>query len=480
VAVDAAGNADATPDERVWSVNTAAADTTPPVVTLDAPADNATVAGGTALSATATDDVAVDHVDFLVNGTVVATDGSAPYGATWASTTVPDGTASLTALAVDTAGNATTSTARVVTVDNTAPETTIDSGPQGAQPSSAARFQFSADGPATFACSLDGAAYTDCSSPQSYDALSEGGHTFRVRARDDAGNVDASPASRTWTVDTVAPDTSITSGPTGAVNTRAASFAFTSPEATVGYECSLDGSAFTACVSPRQYSGLTDGPHTFRVQARDTAGNVDATPDQRTWTVDPVSFSDGFESAGFTNWSSVHTAIDGTALVQSSIVRSGSYAARISAPSSTSYAYLRKTLAASQTALSTSGDFDITVEGVSGQDVPIFKLYDAASTRVMYVYRRNASGRVYVVYGGTTYASTAKLALGTWASFTVKTVTAGAGASAVDVRMNGASIYSATGINLGTAGIRTIQVGNDKQLPFTLYADNIDARIPPP
>ena len=51
-----------------------------------------------------------------------------------------------------------------------------------------------------FQCSLDGSAYKDCSSPTTYSHLSRSIHTFKVRAVDAAGNVDASPATFSWTV----------------------------------------------------------------------------------------------------------------------------------------------------------------------------------------------------------------------------------------------------------------------------------------
>jgi hypothetical protein len=84
--------------------------------------------------------------------------------------------------------------------DTTPPDTTIDSGPAGTTSSTAAQFTFSASEPATFACRLDGAAFAACTSPKSYTGLAIGSHTFEVRATDGAGNVDASPASRTWTI----------------------------------------------------------------------------------------------------------------------------------------------------------------------------------------------------------------------------------------------------------------------------------------
>jgi hypothetical protein len=89
--------------------------------------------------------------------------------------------------------------------DTTAPDTTIDSGPSGTITVAEATFTFSSEAGATFECRLDGAAYSACTSPKSYTNLSNGSHTFDVRATDGAGNVDASAASRTFTVDVPPP-----------------------------------------------------------------------------------------------------------------------------------------------------------------------------------------------------------------------------------------------------------------------------------
>lgn len=86
--------------------------------------------------------------------------------------------------------------------------------------------------------------------------------------------------------DTTPPDTTITAGPADGSTTTStdASFSFTSTEAGT-FQCALDGAAWSACSSPQAYSGLSQTSHTFQVRAIDQAGNVDATPASRSWTV---------------------------------------------------------------------------------------------------------------------------------------------------------------------------------------------------
>ena len=64
-----------------------------------------------------------------------------------------------------------------------------------------------------FECRLDDGPWVACDSPKSYANLTAGPHTFSARALDPAGNTDSTPVSYTWTVDTVAPETTIDSGP---------------------------------------------------------------------------------------------------------------------------------------------------------------------------------------------------------------------------------------------------------------------------
>jgi len=204
-----------------------------------------------------------------------------------------DGAHTFQARAIDPAGNIDPSPASYSwTIDATPPDTTI--GPSYPAPltiATGATFDFSSNEPgSTFQCSLDGVAFSSCSSPKTYSALADGSHTFQVRATDPAGNTDPSPASYTWTIDTTPPVTSI--GPTmPPANTPSSSAMFDlgSNEPGSTFECRLDGAAFAACTTPMSYSGLGNGTHTFDVRATDPAGNVDTSPASYTWRIDNVA-----------------------------------------------------------------------------------------------------------------------------------------------------------------------------------------------
>jgi hypothetical protein len=114
---------------------------------------------------------------------------------------------------------------------------------------------------------------------------SDGAYTVRVRARDNAGNVEAD-ASRTFTIDTGAPNTTIDSGPADPTSSQDPTFAFSASESGTTYECRLDSGSWASCSSPKGYTGLAEGSHTFDVRATDGAGNTDATPASQTWRID--------------------------------------------------------------------------------------------------------------------------------------------------------------------------------------------------
>ncbi|MCW2951944.1 MAG: hypothetical protein JWQ48_1114 [Conexibacter sp.] len=91
-------------------------DTGPPTVALTSPAAGAQVSGTVSLQATASDNVGVSRVDFVVDGETVGIDTTAPYSFDWDSSSTPVGPLLITARARDAAGNVTTATSRTVRV----------------------------------------------------------------------------------------------------------------------------------------------------------------------------------------------------------------------------------------------------------------------------------------------------------------------------------------------------------------------------
>ena len=107
-------------DERVSAyldIAPASGDSTPPTVSLTAPADGATVSGSVTVSATASDDTGVDHVDFFVGSSKVGTATSAPYQVVFDSTLFGNGSYQVQAVAYDAAGNSATAS-RSITISN--------------------------------------------------------------------------------------------------------------------------------------------------------------------------------------------------------------------------------------------------------------------------------------------------------------------------------------------------------------------------
>ena len=172
------------------------------------------------------------------------------------------------------------------TGDSTAPpETTITSAPCLKQvgndiywwspcetTTTSASFAFSSSkADSTFECSLDGAAFTSCTSPQSYSGLSDGRHTFQVRATNTSGNTDPTPALESWTVDATAPTISITSPADGATYQQGASIY-------ASYSCSDSVDSSPQCTGTVPNGSAIDtstiGTKTFTVTARDSGGNT--------------------------------------------------------------------------------------------------------------------------------------------------------------------------------------------------------------
>ncbi|HET9867871.1 MAG TPA: hypothetical protein VFQ06_11305 [Nitrospira sp.] len=186
--------------------------------------------------------------------------------------------------------------------DTTDPDTSITSGPAGGSTDTDGNVTFTYSGTDNvavtgFDCSMVVSGqpnnYSDCGSmsTKSYNGLAEGAWNFKVRAKDAAGNVDASAASRTFNVDlpdTTPPTTTLTSTDLTTTNNNTPIFTFTGSDdvGVTGFECRVDAGSFAACTSPHTTATLADGSRTFEVRAKDAANNVDGTPASDTFTVD--------------------------------------------------------------------------------------------------------------------------------------------------------------------------------------------------
>ncbi|GAB3811423.1 hypothetical protein GCM10028895_01550 [Pontibacter rugosus] len=264
--------------------------------------------------------------------------------------------------------------------DTQAPETTIAAKPAALENKNTASFTFTSnESGVTFQVSVDGAAFKNAVTPFALADLADGEHTLSVRAMDEAGNIDASPATFTWTIDTkapaapvvitpkngamlniakpalsgtaeanstvtvtidgkvigtskaasngswsltpatalaqgehnlsakavdaagnsstssasvkftidsLAPETTIATGPAEYESSKEATFEFESNETNVTFQVSLNGAGYVDAETPYTIKNLSEGTQTLAVRAVDISGNTDASPVTYTWVVD--------------------------------------------------------------------------------------------------------------------------------------------------------------------------------------------------
>jgi hypothetical protein len=195
---------------------------------------------------------------------------------------------------------------RGFTAETTPPQASITAGPSAKSftKDSTPSFSLASNEPgSTFECRIDARAFERCGSPYTAPLLSDGPHAFFVKAIDAPGN-ESPVVARSFTVDTVAPAVTISSGPVeGAISSDPSpSFGFASNDPGAALSCQLDGGGFQSCNSPFSASGLADGPHTFHVKATDRAQNTAVA--SRTWTVAgpaDVSITAGPQNGELTN-----------------------------------------------------------------------------------------------------------------------------------------------------------------------------------
>ena len=288
-AIDSAGNMDITPAVYAWTIVIA------PETTITAQPDKQSASADAVFNFTANEDSTFQCK--LDSGTYDTCVSPQIY------TSLTEGQHTFYVKAIDSAGNmditpavyswmitfiSKTSiskniTLKVITSDTVVPETTILTMPAKQATSTTAVFNFTANEDSTFQCKLDSGTYDTCVSPQIYTSLTEGQHTFYVKAIDSAGNMDITPAVYAWTI-AIAPETTITAQPDKQSASVDAVFNFTANEDST-FQCKLDSGTYDTCVSPQIYTALTEGQHTFYVKAIDSAGNMDITPAVYAWTI---------------------------------------------------------------------------------------------------------------------------------------------------------------------------------------------------
>jgi hypothetical protein len=118
------------------------------------------------------------------------------------------------------------------------------------------------------------------------DTGSAGGRlTTRPSAPDRSAKPSSPGCAASCMVAPAAPETRILAGPHGSVTRTRVSFRIAASPPTDRLECSLDDAPFRPCHSPRAYSGLGAGRHSFRVRAISPGGIVDKSPAKRTFRI---------------------------------------------------------------------------------------------------------------------------------------------------------------------------------------------------
>lgn len=146
-------------------------------------------------------------------------------------------------------------------------------------------FNKTSEYPNTATLASPGASSTAWRYPLAYP--SDGSYTVHVRATDALGNTipAESQLATTFNINSTPPPPSITSFPPEQTTATTATFAFSDEETGVTFLCKLDAGSFSGCKSPKSYSGLALGGHTFSVEARDVQRTNLSTATSYSWTV---------------------------------------------------------------------------------------------------------------------------------------------------------------------------------------------------
>ena len=186
---------------------------------------------------------------------------------------LPQGPNSFAVRQVDRAGNAGAAATSSWQVKSFTAPPFITDGPTALTGSRDNSISFTGEAGASFECSLNGAAFSPCSSPRAFSGQADGIYTLAIRQTDTLGtSSEAFPV--TWRVDATAPGPpALTTEVPAATSTTASSIAFAG-ETGASFECRLNSATWVACSSPFSTGSLPDGPQRFEVRQTDGAGNT--------------------------------------------------------------------------------------------------------------------------------------------------------------------------------------------------------------
>jgi hypothetical protein len=192
--------------------------------------------------------------------------------------------------AVDRAGNVSGSYAARGFETRTIPRTPSILSITGS-PGQSPRATFDAAFAVRYECRYDEAAFAPCSELKAdvpSEPLSHGSHRFYVRGIGGTGVAGPAVSAPVQVVDSRDPETEIGGGPQGVSLADQVTFRVSSDEPHVAIHCQLDQRGWEPCNSDLVLTGLSDGSHTLRARATDSAGNYDRTPAERSFEVQTV------------------------------------------------------------------------------------------------------------------------------------------------------------------------------------------------
>ncbi|MBN1498974.1 MAG: carboxypeptidase regulatory-like domain-containing protein [Spirochaetes bacterium] len=317
---DAANNlqAESSAAEYTWSV-----DLTPPVASFDAASLPASLTNSQTESIIVSPAGIVAYKYQIDNSGWSETRDISDNELSFNNSVLDENSHILKIIGKDAAGNWQSSdnaTAYSWTIDITPPLVTLMNTPDNPTSSNNASITISGTDAVSYIYSLDGGSWYSKSITDALvlSGLSEFSHTLNVKGIDAAGNIQTNAVSYSWVVDQTASNAVLSNLPQALTNQTAASINVGGSDV-VAYKYNIDNSGWSSEKSSStalNLSSLTEGSHSLKVIAKDSAGNWQETSSATpySWTVDitpPEVILSGYP-ASVTNNAAVNMDISGT------------------------------------------------------------------------------------------------------------------------------------------------------------------------